>query len=318
MDVVTIGHTSIDRVKIKDRDKTQLGGGAVYSAMAAKIFSTVGIVSRVGDDFPGRFYSVLRKSGINTDGLKKVRGKSTSFSIDYDKDGVANYKGYALNAGTYIRPEDVPKTYLGSKGFHIAPMAATKQRILLDYLREKTDRADETDGTDGTGCTISLNTHIGYFPKYRKKILDLISRVDIFTINDEEAICLTGTRRLEYALNALKKTKHNMIAVTIGVIGSMIIDKEMTFFPSVYQPKIVDLTGCGDAFAGAFISSFVKTGDPLKSANIANSVASIAATGWNFKTIKNLRYESIENFQKFVVSRQKMAGRKQRSIDYFY
>ncbi len=309
-DVVTIGHTSIDRVRIKGRDKVQLGGAAVYSAMAAKIFSTVGIVSRVGDDFPGRFYSVLRKPGINTDGLKKVRGKSTTFSIDYDKDGMAVYKDYALNVGVYIRPEDIPKTYLGSKGFHIAPMAATKQEIFLDYLREKTQGAD---------CTISLNTHIGYFSRYKKKIFELIPKVDIFTINDEEAICLTDTRRLEYALNALKKTEHNMIAVTIGVIGSMVIDDEMTFFPSVYQPKIVDLTGCGDAFAGSFISSFVKTKDPLKSANIANSVASIVATGWNFKTIKNLRFESMENFQKFVVSRQKKAGRTQRSIvDYSY
>jgi sugar/nucleoside kinase (ribokinase family) len=306
MDIVTIGHASIDRVRMDGKRKVQLGGAAVYSAMAAKIFSRTGIVSRVGADFPVEFRSILKKAKIDTTGLKKVGEKSTYFSIEYDDSGHARYSDYALNAGIHIRPTDIPQRYMGARIFHLAPMAASKQEAFMNFLRNKTD------------ALISLNTHIGYFLKYRKEILELISKADIFTINDEEAMRLTNTKSLERALTALKKVPHNQMIVTMGVYGSIVIEEEINFFPSLYQPKIVDLTGCGDAFAGSFVSSYLKTGDALKSANIANSVASIVATDWNFQAIKNLRFKSLENFQEFVVSRQRRLSKNQRSIDHFF
>ncbi|MFH1774677.1 MAG: carbohydrate kinase family protein [Methanobacteriota archaeon] len=307
MDVVTVGHASLDRIKTGSTGNIQLGGAAVYSAMAAKIFSNTGIVSRVGRDFPTEFYSLLRKAGIDTFGLKKVLGKSTSFFIKYDKDGAAKYNSYELNVGIHIRPEDIPRNYLHAKAFHLAPTAASKQKIFLEFLRKN------------SSALVSLNTHIGYFLKYKKEIAELISEVDVFTINDEEAMRLTETRSLEHSLNVLKRMKHKLIIVTMGVYGSIVIERgEITFFPSVYQPKIVDLTGCGDAFAGSFISSYLKTKDALKSANIANSVASIVATDWNFQAIENLKFESLEKFQEFVVSRQRRLGKMQRSMEYFF
>ncbi|RLF60448.1 MAG: hypothetical protein DRN25_02640, partial [Thermoplasmata archaeon] len=257
MDVVTIGHVSIDKVKINEKEKTQLGGAAVYSAMAAKIFAHTGVVSRVGEDFPYRFLALLKKYGINIEGLKKVRGRSTNFKIEYDEDGIAKYTEYKLNVGKYIRPSDIPKTYLKAEAFHLAPMAATKQQKFIDFLKKR-------------GGIISLNTHIGFLPRYRRKLLELIPQVDIFTLNEEEALKITNAKRLEYAIKFLKKIEHEFIIVTLGVIGSVVIDKDVTFFPSVYQPKVIDLTGCGDAFAGAFLASFIRTKDPLKSANIAN------------------------------------------------
>lgn len=307
MEVVTVGHASLDRVKIDGRENLQLGGAAVYSAMAAKIFSSTGIVSRVGRDFSAEHYSILRDAGIDTFGLKKVAGRSTSFSIEYDRDGNASYSSYVLNVGIKIRSEDVPKSYMRAKAFHIAPMAASKQELFLNFLRKN------------TGAAISLNTHMGYFSKYKKKVLELISKADAFTINDEEAMRLTNTNSLTRALNAFRKIKHNLVVVTMGVYGSIVVEnRDITFFPAVYQPRIVDLTGCGDTFAGSFISSYVITHDPLKSANIANSVASIVATDWNFRAIKNLRFKNLGNFQKFVISRQRRMGKKQHVIDSFF
>jgi len=308
MDVVTIGHASVDRVKIGGTKNVQLGGAAVYSAMAAKIFSDTGLVSRVGGDFTPDFERIINKAGIDTAGLRKVRGRSSYFSIDYDKYGGATYRDYNLNVGIHIRPEDMPLSYLSAKAFHIAPMSATKQGHFLDTLRKKSPES-----------LISLNTHVGYFARYKKDIIKLISKVDVFTVNDEEATKLTGTKRVEFAINVLKKTKHRLIVVTIGVIGCIIIkDGEINFFPSVYQPGIVDLTGCGDAFAGSFTSSYIKTRDELKSANIANSVASITATGWNFRAISSLKFKTLENFQKFVFSRQRKLRKHQWSIEHFF
>ncbi|MEE8168152.1 MAG: PfkB family carbohydrate kinase [Candidatus Hydrothermarchaeales archaeon] len=307
MEVVAIGHASIDEVKMRGKRSTQLGGAAIYSAMAAKIFSETGIVSRVGRDFPPEYYSILRKSSIDTLGLKKLRGKSTVFSIEYSDDGVAHYDTYQLNVGIHIRPEDIPRKYLSASAFHIAPMAASKQRAFVDYLRNR------------TYALVSLNTHIGYLPKYRRDIVDLVSKVDVFTINDGEALKLTGTKGFEHALNALKKIDHNLIVVTMGVYGSVILEGgEVTFAPSVIQPKITDLTGCGDAFAGSFLSVYSKTEDALKAANVANSVASITATDWNFKAVKSLKFKNLEHFHEFIISHQQKLSKNQRSIEHFF
>ncbi len=308
MDVVTIGHTSADRVTIGGKKKVQLGGAAVYSAMASKIFSDTGIVSRVGEDFNPDFEKLLKRAEIDIRGLKKVKGKSSYFSIDYDKYGGATYRDYGINVGKFIRPPDVPSSYLNAKAFHIAPMSASKQNNFLKFIRNESKDA-----------FVSLNTHQGYFARYKKEITKLISKVDVFTINDEEATMLTGTKRPEFAIKALKKARHNLIIVTIGVTGCVVIkDGETNFFPSVYQADIVDLTGCGDAFAGSFISSYIKTEDELKSANIANSVASINATGWNFKAISSLKFKTLEKFQEFVFSRQRKLQKHQWSIEHFF
>ncbi len=306
MEVVVIGHASIDDVSIRGEKRTQLGGAAVYSAMAAKIFSETGVVSRIGTDFPQAYLSQIQPF-LDASGLKKVPGKSTTFSMEYDDNGIVHYTGYRLNVGVRIRPEDIPKKYLSAKAFHLAPMAATKQKAMLDYLRDK------------TYAIVSLNTHSGYLTKYRRDLAEMINQVDVFTINDEEAIGLTGTKGFEQALSVLKRMDHNLVIVTMGIYGSAVIHEgEITFAPSVIQPKVVDLTGCGDAFAGSFVAAYVKTEDALKAANVANSVASITATDWSFKAIRNLKFKELDQFHEFIISHQRKLARNQSSIERFF
>ncbi|WP_456475672.1 carbohydrate kinase family protein [Candidatus Pyrohabitans sp.] len=306
MDVVAIGHASVDQVRISGEQKNQLGGAAIYSALGAKIFSRAGVVTRVGTDFPDEFLSLLQKAGVDTTGVKRIKGRSTSFEIDYDENGQAYYRTYRLGVGIHIRPPDIPKGYLTARAFHIAPMAASKQHSFVKYLRER------------TYGLISLNTHAAYFQRYRKELIELIGEVDIFTINDDEAMRLTATRSLEHAINALKKVNHSIIVVTMGVYGSIILERgEVSFSPSVVQRSIVDLTGCGDAFAGSFLSSYLRTENAVKAANIANSVAAINASDWNFRALSRLSFPSLEAFQEFVVARQRRLSKNQRSLEHF-
>jgi sugar/nucleoside kinase (ribokinase family) len=116
-------------------------------------------------------------------------------------------------------------------------MNPNKQRRVVDSLREN------------TYAVVSLNTYMGYVKQYKKTLLDLMGLVDIFTINDDEAMMLTDSKNLEQALNTFKKKSHNLVLITMGVYGSIVLDdKEINFFPSVFQEKVVDLTGCGDSF----------------------------------------------------------------------
>ncbi len=306
MDVVSLGHVSIDRVEINGRRKTQLGGAGIYSAMAANIFVDSAVVSRVGGDFPEGFVTNLHELSIDIAGIKHVSGKSTFFDISYNENNQAVYNTYSLGVGVYIRPEDIPDKYLTARAFHIAPMAASKQRAFVEFLREN------------TYGLISLNTHAAYFARYRKELLRLIPDVDIFTINDEEAMLLTKTKSIEQAINVFKKLEVNIAVITRGVNGSVVIEKgEINLSHSMTQDKIVDLTGCGDVYGGSFIACYMLTENALKSANMANSVASINASKWSFSAIKNLKFDTLEAFQKFVVFRQSKQSKMQRSLEHY-
>jgi sugar/nucleoside kinase (ribokinase family) len=307
LDIVTIGHTSIDRVEIGGVAHKQLGGAAVYSAMAAKIFGKTGVVSRVGRDFPPSFLKILSEAGVGTTGIRKINGQSTFFSIKYDERGAASYDGFKLNAGRNIQARDIPLSFLNAKGFHIAPMNPGKQQRIVEFLREN------------SFAIISLNTYMGYVAQYKKPLLDLLGLVDIFTINDDEAMRLTDSKTLEHALKKLKKIPHNLVIITMGVYGSIVlVNREINFFPSVFQEKTVDFTGCGDAFAGSFLAAYIKTNDPYKAANIANSVASLNATGWNFQPLKPCEFKSLERFQLFITSRQRRLKKKQKMLESFF
>jgi len=300
-DIVTIGHTSIDHVEVGGEVKKQLGGAAVYSAMAAKVFARTGVVSRVGRDFPPSFLKILTEANISTTGIRKLEGKSTFFEIEYDGDGAAHYKDFKLNAGRNIGATDIPRSFLKARGFHIAPMNPGKQRRIVDFLREN------------SFAIVSLNTYMGYAEKYKKALIELMELVDIFTINDDEAIKLMDARNLEGALRKLKKTEHNLVIVTLGVFGSVVV----SIFPGVYQESPVDFTGCGDSFAGSYLASYIKTGDAYKAANIANGVASLNATDWNFQPLKPREFKSIEAFQLFIASRQRRLKKKQKMLESF-
>jgi sugar/nucleoside kinase (ribokinase family) len=186
-------------------------------------------------------------------------------------------------------------------------MNPKKQRRIVDFLREN------------TYAVVSLNTYMGYVKKYKKGLLDLMGIVDIFTINDDEAMKLTDSKTLEHAINKIKKKEHNLVIITMGVYGSIVLDdREINFFPSVYQEKTVDLTGCGDAFAGSYLASYLKTNDPYKAANIANGVASLNSTEWNFQALKPREFKSLERFQLFITSRQRRLKKKQKMLESYF
>jgi len=305
--LVTIGHTSIDTIEVGRRAKKQLGGAAVYSAMAAKIFSSAGIVSRVGSDFPPSFLKILSQARINTAGIRRMKGRSTSFAIAYDERGRAHYKGFKLNSGRSISEKDIPLSFHTAKGFHIAPMNPGKQQRIMEYLREN------------TYAVVSVNTYQGYVKQHRKRLLKLMAGADIFSVNDDEAMMLTEARSFEHALKRLRKHEHNLVLVTMGVYGCIVLENgEINFFPSVFQEKVVDLTGCGDSFAGSFLASYLKTSNPHKAANIANSVASLNATAWNFEALRPLEFKSLERFQLYITSHQRRLKKKQRMLEAFY
>lgn len=119
-DLVVIGHVSFDENIIEGQKHIMNSGAAYLTALPASLFSKrVGIVSRVGEDYP---LGILQKLGVNLDGIKVIAGgKTTRFYHTYLSEDCSERTFRAeMNVGVDLAPNDIPPKYFDSKYIHIA------------------------------------------------------------------------------------------------------------------------------------------------------------------------------------------------------
>ncbi|MDH5806880.1 MAG: carbohydrate kinase family protein [Candidatus Methanomethylicaceae archaeon] len=290
-EILIVGHVSIDRIKNIHGEKIQPGGAALYAAMGARtICRDVGILSAIGDDY--KFYDVL--SLFSNSIIKRVKGKSTSFSILYDKDWNAIYKEVFIGPGSRITTRDLINALkYNVKALHIAPMNPPKVEKMIKEIKSKYKN-----------IIISLNSSIHYFNKInnRRAILNAANLCDFFILNERELHALT---EIEVVSEALKLLKSKVVVLTLGEIGTLIkSENNIEFVPAMaaITKNIVDVTGAGDTWAGSFLASYLKSKSWSKAVSFASVISAIKCTGWNFEKIMNLNFNNIEEIYEFAIT----------------
>ena len=263
MDIVTIGNLSIDSIKTPQIYVESVPGGAAGAAACAAAVngSKVGIVSKVGTDF-NEHLNYLSDHKIDLDGIKVVKGKTTRFDLTYDKNFDLIDIKEIWGKSTDLSPSDIPKEYLKTKCFHICPNSPVLHSQFLNL--KKSD------------AFVSLDPHMLYKHEIAKKML---SKFHMVTPNENEAIAMTKEKNPWKAAKLLSKYGPKIVIVTRGNKGSIIFDKsenEFTEVPAV-RTSVVDTTGCGDTWNGAFLSEFLRHKDIKKSAWFASILSSFTA-----------------------------------------
>lgn len=279
----------MDRIKNIHGERVQPGGAALYAAMGAKtICKDVDIISAIGEDF--KFNEVL----LNFSMIKRIKGKSTSFFIIYDKDWNANYKEVFIGVGAKITTKDLLRALnYNVKAIHIAPMNPPKVEKMLREVRSKYKN-----------ILVSLNSSIHYLNKSanRRAIINAASLSDIFILNEVELHALT---KVEVTSEALKLIKSKILVLTLGEIGTIIkFEEGIEFIPAMagITRNLVDVTGAGDVWAGSFLASYLKSNNWNKAVSFASMISAIKCTGWNFEKIKNLSFESLEEVYEYALT----------------
>lgn len=254
IDLITVGHVSIDSVRTSESTKWEsVGGGALYFSLAAAIGGIkVGLVTRVASDFPLPFLTKL-KGKVDTKGIVICDGKSTKFHISYSNDfRTANYELCQTNVGNEIKVDDVPQNYLlSSRMIHICPMHPLQQIAFREKARQY-------------NLLASIHTSEFRAQNERESVLEAIKNTEIFFCNSNEAFLISQTRdeiaASEFLLNQGIKT----VVITKGRKGVLLRSmSSMETIPSL-EVEVVDPTGAGDVFAGGVVSYFLKSGDLRK------------------------------------------------------
>jgi sugar/nucleoside kinase (ribokinase family) len=238
-----------------------LGGSGTFVGLAASQFGVeTGVVSVVGGDFPASYLEMMNSKGINTEGIEvDVNGKTFFWSGKYHND---------MNSrDTLVTELNVLETFAP-----IVPEQFTDAGIVMLGNLHPLTQASVLDQMKEIPKLIVLDTMNFWMDIALEDLHTVLKRVDVITINDEEARQLSG----EYSLvNAAKKI-HTMgpkfVVIKKGEHGALLFSGGKMFSaPALPLAEVFDPTGAGDTFAGGFCGYLAKTED-LSFENMKNAI----------------------------------------------
>lgn len=267
-----------------------LGGSGTFVGLAASQFGVkTGVVSVVGGDFPESYLEMMNARGINTDGIEIIKeGKTFFWSGKYHNDmNSRDTLITELNVLENFQPV-VPENFKDSGIVMLGNLHPLTQASVLDQMNERPK-------------LVVLDTMNFWMDIALSDLHDVLKRVDVVTINDEEARQLSG----EYSLvNAAKKI-HTMgpkyVVIKKGEHGALLFNEGKMFFaPALPLAEVFDPTGAGDTFAGGFCGYLAKTEDisfeNMKNAIIYGSnLASFCVEKFGTERMQELTKEEVKN-----------------------
>ena len=290
--LVFIGQLSIDEVENYYYGKNiQPGGGALYAAVGARTISpNVSLISAIGKDY--EFLDVLDQ--IDSKDVRVYNMPSTRSYIKYDRRWEWECVSFDQNVGSKITSGRISNKWFKSNNvFHIGPMKASNVLKILNKIK-----------TNSPGSIVSVITSEIYMEgeKTRRIFKDIAQKSDFFILNDTEAKALAQTDSLSSAVRLLK-AKH--LIVTLGSLGAIISgdDVGIQMVPALTLPpdKVVDTTGAGDVWCGAFLATYDLTEDFAKSVSVASTISRIKCSDWGFQSLINLRFKEPNDVIEFVM-----------------
>lgn len=226
-----------------------LGGAATFIGLAASQFDVQSaLVSVVGDDFPEDYMDIFTDLNIDTSAVERVAGGKTFFwSGKYDNDlNSRDTLSTELNVLADFKPV-VPETF---KHADVVMLGNLHPNIQISVLDQMTKRPQ----------LVVLDTMNFWMDNTWDELIQVLKRIDVITINDEEARQLTGEYSLVRAATKIQTMGPKYVVIKKGEHGALLFHKESVFFaPALPLEEVFDPTGAGDTFAGGFVGYLAET-----------------------------------------------------------
>jgi sugar/nucleoside kinase (ribokinase family) len=265
-----------------------LGGAGTYIGLSSSFFNTKSaIVSIVGEDFPEEHIKLLTDRNINIEGLEVVKGGKTFFwKGKYHNDlNSRDTLETQLNVLADFNPV-VPDSFTDAEFVMLGNLHPLVQLSVLDQLSAKPK-------------LVVLDTMNFWMDCALEDLKRVMKRVDVITINDEEARQLSG----EYSLVKAAKKIHEMgpqyVVIKKGEHGALLFNNEQIFFaPALPLEEVFDPTGAGDTFAGGCIGYLAHINE-VNFENMKNGIifgsnlASFCVEKFGTKRMEKLTYQEV-------------------------
>lgn len=219
-----------------------LGGAGTFIGLAASQYKIdAAIVSVVGDDFPQSYMDILKNKDIDLSGVEVVKGGKTFFwEGKYHNDlNSRDTLATELNTLADFNPI-VPSDYADAD---IVMLGNLHPNIQLSVINQMEKRPK----------LIVLDTMNFWMDNTWDELMTVISKIDVITINDEEARQMTKEYSLVKAAAKIQEMGPKYVVIKKGEHGALLFHKDNIFFaPALPLEEVFDPTGAGDTFAGGF------------------------------------------------------------------
>jgi len=265
-----------------------LGGAATYIGLSASNFDiNSAVVSVVGEDFPQEYLDLLKNNNIDIEGVEIVKGGKTFFwSGKYHNDlNTRDTLDTQLNVLADFNPV-VPESHKDAEFVMLGNLHPLVQLSVLEQVKNPK-------------LTV-LDTMNFWMDNALEDLMKVIAKVDVITINDEEARQLSGEYSLVKAARKIEEMGPKYVVIKKGEHGALLFHKDQIFFaPALPLEEVFDPTGAGDTFAGGFIGYLARTGDisfeNMKSAIIYGSnLASFCVEKFGTERMQSLTGEQMD------------------------
>ncbi|WP_053990503.1 PfkB family carbohydrate kinase [Mangrovimonas sp. TPBH4] len=303
--LVIVGTVAFDAIETPfgKTDKI-LGGAATFIGLAASEFNVdASIVSVVGGDFPQDYLNLLSNRRLDISGIEIVEhGKTFFWSGRYHNNmNSRDTLITELNVLADFNPV-VPHNYRDSEIVMLGNLHPIVQSSVLDQMVN-------------TPKLAILDTMNFWMDNALEDLLNVIKRIDVITINDDEAKQLTGEHSLLTAAKRIHEMGPKYVVIKKGEHGALLFHEEHMFAaPALPLEQVFDPTGAGDTFAGGFAGYLAKSKD-LSFENMKNAViygsamASFSVERFGTERMQDLssneihkRIQQFENLTQFKIN----------------
>lgn len=275
------------------------GGSLLYAAAGLKVWeSEVGLVARVGDEYPREWLNACIARGFDTRGIRIVQSnidvrEFLAYSESLEPSWVNPVSHFARREMTFPKsllgyqppdekkkpvPEgmlnvtDIPNDYLTARAALLCPMDIVVQTQLIAGMKRGSVHTFVLDpGPDAMK------------PKARRELPVLLNGVTAFLPSQQKLRNLFWgqTHDLWQMAEAVSVYGCEYVAIKCGAHGQLLYDsntKKRWEIPA-YPARLADPTGAGHAFNGGFMAGYCKNYDPLEGVLYGNVSASLKVEG---------------------------------------
>ncbi len=252
-----------------------LGGSTTYvSLVARRLEAKSSVISKVGRDFPEAYLWWLKEEGIDLSGvIKREAEQTTRFELEYSSD-LAERKVCLKGKTSAITIDDLPKlTHI--KALHIAPIDGEINYELVEHLSKHAD----VISFDPQGLLRAFDEN-GYVHCCAPTDRRLLSLVNIYKSSLDEITTLTGETEIKPAVKAIHDFGVDTVIITLGAKGAILsVAQTMYNIPACLANSVIDPTGAGDVFIGAFLTEYTRAKESVWCACVGSAAASVVVEG---------------------------------------
>jgi sugar/nucleoside kinase (ribokinase family) len=252
MSLLAVGTVAFDALETPfgKTDKI-IGGSATYITLSASYFTKkINLVAVVGDDFRKEDIRMMEAHGINTKGLQVKEGQKSFFWAGrYHND--MNSRDTLVTELNVLADFDpvIPEEYQNCEYLMLGNLTPSVQKTVIHRLRNRPK-------------LIMMDTMNFWMNVALTELMEVLTMVDVLSVNDEEARQLSGEYSLRKAAKKILTMGPKVLIIKKGEHGAYLFKEDMVFFaPALPLEEVFDPTGAGDTFAGGFIGYLASTRD---------------------------------------------------------